>query len=631
MENKEPAVSSDRPLKEKFELKKSFPAKVAAFILCVLMILSTVLIAAAVVVINGAEFYTRDKEIIKEETFSYYIYSDVRRVTDGIIAGETVDFENTIGKSNLTCRIIDIDTQDIIFNNHYSIGGHEYYEQEVLSADTQGLKITAYIDKEFPVYDQYSFINSLINTGYALRYWVYAIALLSLIAAICMFVFLMCSAGHRAGQSGIKGSVLTRIPLELLIVAVGAVIILLFIMASEISYNYYYAVGIIAIVFACIAALSVFIGLCMNIAARVKLGKWWLNTLIYMILHLIWRILRAIGHGIACLFINLPLIWKTVLFMIAAAIYCFIAALFDDFSSRITAWLIGILIVFAGTSYSAIVLRKLQLAGRKIAQGDLSYRVDTSKMLWDFKEHGENLNSIGLGMTRAVDERMKSERMKTELITNVSHDIKTPLTSIINYVDLISKEECGNEKIKEYTQVLSRQSERLKKLIEDLVEASKVSTGNVELTLAPCDVGVLLSQTAGEYETRLSDCSLEMIVTKPEAPVMIMADGGLLWRVFNNLMNNIVKYSQPDTRVYLTLENKGSEVMISFKNISKYPLNISAEELMERFIRGDRSRHTEGSGLGLSIAKSLIELQNGSLELIIDGDFFKVNLRFKSI
>ncbi|MEG2004359.1 MAG: HAMP domain-containing sensor histidine kinase, partial [Clostridia bacterium] len=223
------------------------------------------------------------------------------------------------------------------------------------------------------------------------------------------------------------------------------------------------------------------------------------------------------------------------------------------------------------------------------------------------------------------------ERLKTELITNVSHDIKTPLTSIINYVDLISKEDCENEKIVEYTEVLARQSERLKKLIEDLVEASKVSTGNVEVALAPCDVGVLLSQTAGEYEQRLEASSLALILSSPKNPVTVMADGRLIWRVFDNLMNNVCKYSQPGTRVYLSLEVLGGEALVSLKNTSKSALNISSEELMERFVRGDGSRSTEGSGLGLSIAKSLTALQNGSLNLVIDGDLFKVTLKFKAL
>ena len=265
------------------------------------------------------------------------------------------------------------------------------------------------------------------------------------------------------------------------------------------------------------------------------------------------------------------------------------------------------------------------------ASGDLSYQVDTSRMVLDFKSHGEDLNHIAQGMAAAVDQRMRSERMKTELITNVSHDIKTPLTSIINYADLIGKEPPNSEKIPEYAAVLTRQSERLKRLIEDLVEASKASTGNLEVNLAPCQPGVLLTQAAGEYEQKLKDAGLDLVTRQPETAVTILADGRRLWRVFDNLMNNICKYAQRGTRVYLTLEERDGQAVISFKNTSRAPLDIPAEELLERFVRGDAARGGEGNGLGLSIARSLTELQKGTLELTVDGDLFKVVLRFSEL
>lgn len=259
------------------------------------------------------------------------------------------------------------------------------------------------------------------------------------------------------------------------------------------------------------------------------------------------------------------------------------------------------------------------------------YKVDTKRLLWDFKSHGENLNNISSGMSAALDERIKSERLKTELITNVSHDIKTPLTSIINYVDLIKKEDIENETVQKYVEVLDRQSTRLKKLIEDLVEASKASTGNIKVDMAPCEVGVLLNQMQGEYEDKLKAAGLELIIKQPEESIRIMADGRHMWRIMDNLMNNICKYAQPSTRVYINLEVKDNRAVITFKNVSKYELNISADELMERFVRGDTSRNTEGSGLGLSIAKSLTELQGGRLELDIDGDLFKVIISFNML
>ena len=275
-----------------------------------------------------------------------------------------------------------------------------------------------------------------------------------------------------------------------------------------------------------------------------------------------------------------------------------------------------------------LAMRRLQEGAKNLAAGQLAYQLPLKKLWGPFRAHGEDLNNIRQGIQHAVEEQMKSERMKTELITNVSHDIKTPLTSIVNYVDLLKKEPMPNDQAKEYLEVLDRQSARLKKLTEDLVEASKASTGNLTVDLQPTDVNVLLTQTAGEYQEKLAARDLSLVLTPaPEAP-KISADGRLLWRVFENLFSNIQKYALAGTRVYLTCQADENEVTITFRNISATPLNISADELMERFVRGDTSRNTEGSGLGLSIARSLTQLQHGTFSLTIDGDLFKAQLRF---
>lgn len=221
--------------------------------------------------------------------------------------------------------------------------------------------------------------------------------------------------------------------------------------------------------------------------------------------------------------------------------------------------------------------------------------------------------------------------MKTELITNVSHDIKTPLTSIINYSDLICREECDNKKIIEYAGVLHNQSEKMKRLIDDLVEASKVSSGNIDILLAECDARVLIEQASGEYCQRLADAGLELVCSSPSQEIRIMADGRRIWRVFDNLMNNARKYALQGTRVYLSLEKKDGNAVFMLRNISREPLNIASSELTERFVRGDKSRNTEGNGLGLSIAKSLTELQGGSLDITVDGDLFKVTVTLPAV
>jgi signal transduction histidine kinase len=257
--------------------------------------------------------------------------------------------------------------------------------------------------------------------------------------------------------------------------------------------------------------------------------------------------------------------------------------------------------------------------------------VDTARLHGAPKQIGDSLNHIGDAISVAVEDRMKSERFRTELITNVSHDLKTPLTSIINYTDLLSKEEIDNDTAKEYVDVLSRQAVRLKKLTEDLLEASKASSGSLSVSLQPTDAVELLTQAVGEYEERFAARSLHTVLDIRCNPLWISADGKHLWRVFDNLLGNICKYSMPATRVYLTAECIGSRVVITFRNISENPITVSSEELAERFVRGDASRHTEGSGLGLAIADSLCKLQGGTLSLTVDGDLFKAVVSFAAV
>ena len=232
-------------------------------------------------------------------------------------------------------------------------------------------------------------------------------------------------------------------------------------------------------------------------------------------------------------------------------------------------------------------------------------------------------------MNKAVEQRLKSERLKTELITNVSHDIKTPLTSIVSYVDLLKKEELSPT-AGEYVAVLDRQSRRLKKLTEDLVEASKASTGNIAVQLEPIVVNEIIHQAVGDYDEKLAAGRLEVIVNTYEGNLMALADGRLLWRVLDNLLSNVCKYAMAGTRVYVDLIARDGHVVLSIKNISRDPLNISADELMERFVRGDASRHTEGSGLGLNIAKSFMDLMGGGFALSVDGDLFKAELTLRA-
>ena len=264
----------------------------------------------------------------------------------------------------------------------------------------------------------------------------------------------------------------------------------------------------------------------------------------------------------------------------------------------------------------------------QLSQGKLDYKINTTAMTGESLEMAEAVNEMGDGLQEAVDTIVKNERLKSELITNVSHDIKTPLTSIINYVDLLKREELHNERAKEYIRILEQKSQRLKQLTEDLIEASKINSGNVELHLMKLNLQQMLQQAYGEFDERLEEKELEMVLTLEREPVLIMADGRQLWRIFENLLSNIVKYAMPGTRVYLSLARKEGQAEIIFQNISRQKLEMSGEELQERFVRGDLSRSTEGSGLGLSIARSLTELMKGSFLVDVDGDNFRVTLLF---
>ena len=265
--------------------------------------------------------------------------------------------------------------------------------------------------------------------------------------------------------------------------------------------------------------------------------------------------------------------------------------------------------------------RAIQEGVDKIKAGDLHHRIEVAGK-GEFSKLASNINSISEGLEKAVEGELKSERLKTELITNVSHDIRTPLTSIITYVDLL-KNERDPEKIDEYVEILDQKSQRLKVLTDDLFDAAKASSGSMPVHLEEIDIESLLTQGLGEVNDKIEASELEFKIRQPEDKVFIKADGKLLWRSIENLLSNIFKYAMQGSRVYIDIEDIGNEVLITFKNISAFELNITEEELMERFTRGDESRTSQGSGLGLSIAKSLIELQKGRFTIQIDGDLFK--------
>lgn len=476
----------------------------------------------------------------------------------------------------------------------------------------------------------------LLSWAVSHRVLLIVLAALGVVGMLAMFVFLMYAAGHAAGYEGIHLNWFDRIPLDvltllyLLPLLFGVRLLNLISFPSDTGSMLVLQAALVAAYLIC--GLLLLLSYASTLASRIKAGTWYQNTVIWRVLRFLWRVLCRLGRTVRYLCRNLPLYWRSALVW---AGLCFIELIFIIVTgcteSFFVWWLIGRVLLTAPLVLAVINMKKLRDGGERLASGDLTSQIDTSRMFWVFKQHADDLNAIGTGMQKAVEQQTRAERLKTELITNVSHDIKTPLTSIVNYVDLLKKEQIEPESARAYLDVLERQSARLKKLTEDLVEASKASTGNLACTLEPTDVNVLLGQVMGEYESRLEAGQLEPVVqTDPSGP-KILADGRLLWRVFDNLLSNICKYAMPGTRVYLSSSVNGGKVTICFKNISRYPLNISADELMERFVRGDSSRSTEGSGLGLSIAQSLTGLQGGAFALTIDGDLFKAAVTFSAL
>ena len=487
------------------------------------------------------------------------------------------------------------------------------------------------------------YAQNLMRLIYNVSGWWLCAVLVGAAGAIACLVFLFIGAGHRKGKESARLNLLDKIPLDLYAAgcfALAFVWLLLFVELTE-GMAYFFALspeGITYLAFTCIVVYTaglVALAPFLSFATRVKAGGgiWWRNTAICWALKLCWRAVRWCW-GLVKRFCGwlwymttkISIVWRTALIVLIVLVANFCIAISISYSDfALFCWLLLMAAVFLLACFGAWQMKSLKAAGEKLAAGEFEYKIDTKHMYWEFKHHAENLNSIGDGMAAAVEQRMKSERLKTELITNVSHDIKTPLTSIINYVDLLERPHTPEEGA-EYLEVLERQSKRLKKLTEDLVEASKASTGNMSVTLAPTSTLEIINQSLAEYGQRMEAGKLSVLINVPEPAPAVRADGRLLWRVMDNLFNNVVKYAMPETRVYVDVRTSEGNAVISVKNISRAALNVSAGELMERFVRGDASRSTEGSGLGLSIAKSLTELQHGQFSISTDGDLFKAEI-----
>jgi signal transduction histidine kinase len=559
----------------------------------------------------------------------------LRQDADSVAATYTNRGESGYDTSELTtrynssvsnfCFAVTNPAGNVMLSN-YSYGTVRLRTTYTLGFNTNGVdyEVRCGVRDTLTASDGYSRLAAWSEGVFAARGWILAGFCVLGLLSLAVLVWLCWAAGRREDTDGVKARWIDKIPCDLY----TAALMLLFsvpMAAGPLANGSPYFTDAGRVYYVLVGAVGAYwMALCllffMSWTVRIKLGGWWKNSVVYYILRWLKKPVCSLGRLIK----SLPLIWKTALIVLAVLILQLIA-----YSSRNgLVWFLVNAAAALAVLYAALYGRKLRAAASAMAGGRFEEKVDTSKMRGEFRAHGEDLNRIGDGIALAVEERMKSEHMKTELITNVSHDIKTPLTSIINYVDLLKSEDVQPEKAREYIDVLDRQSQRLRKLTEDVIEASKASTGNIPVELDREDMNVLLQQAAGEYEDKLREKGLEPVLDLYPGALEIMADGRLLWRVFDNIMSNAVKYAMPGTRVYITSRLAGGRAEAVFRNISAAPLNISAEELMERFTRGDSSRSTQGSGLGLSIAESLAKLQKGSFSIDIDGDLFKATVSF---
>lgn len=543
----------------------------------------------------------------------YAALTDSEQIQDDIFLPETASIKNIFGREG-EFRITYLNsTEDMV---HYWVLG-------TVRSDLAKSDMFSYAS------ECVEFLWKFAKQG---TMW-FSLCFLILIAAAG---YLIWAAGHRPDRKDIALRWADKIPYGILVVALafaemavwGLLAILAELWGAYLFPDKFICLLALLLLFLSYGASVLWLG---STIVRIKAKKFWRYTLIYLIYKPFRKIFRKICRAFQGLQQHLPLV---VVAAVGFVVITFIESIllsvgiYDPSGGCIFLYILVKWAELVLLIWISLQLMRLNEGSRRIASGDLSAPIETKGLVWEFKKHGENINKVGDNISLAVEERMKSERFRTELITNVSHDIKTPLTSIINYVDLIKKQEITDATMAEYIEVLDRQSARLKKLIEDLMEASKASTGNLEVHLEKCNLSVLLVQMVGEFEERAAENSLSFVVSSSENPVYIMADGRHLWRIFDNLLNNACKYAAPFTRIYVELASKEEEIIITLKNISKSQLNISSEELLERFVRGDSSRNTEGSGLGLSIAQSLTELMGGCMNLVIDGDLFKVILQF---
>ncbi|AGL00285.1 sensor histidine kinase [Desulfoscipio gibsoniae] len=551
---------------------------------------------------NLQRYYFIKKKLTESVNFAYYLKNTS--------TGEAV----TNIKSGDALALIQKQPSDVYYNqgtfeSNFLISTDimqmlEGTQYEVYAAVIEPLKPG---DVFYDDFMSYSEIKALSNN-------VTILLIASIILTILAFIYLVMVTGRREPGGEINLSFIDRLYTDVYTMVVFFAALISIAIVAQISYLFPVELIVMALIF----GIDVLIGLSyvLSMIRQIKCGQLFRNTLIYKILDLCfngktfksWALLLLLGYGLV----------NGILFAITAAsgdggffIFLFLIIPFNVAA-----------IYFAAKAL--LSLSQIMEAVKEISAGNLDYALDNSKISVAFADFTKDIQSIQGGLKTAVAEAVKGERMKTDLIANVSHDLKTPLTSVINYVDLLKQEDLDNEKANQYLCILEEKSARLKQLIEDLIEASKASSGNLAVSAEKVDLHELVMQACGEYEEKIKKAELDVHISADKT--LISADGKHMWRIVENLLSNVVKYSLPHTRVYINVAESHPYGVLIVKNISANPLDIPPEQLTERFVRGDVSRTTEGSGLGLSIAQSLTNIQGGRFKIEIDGDLFKVTV-----
>ena len=528
---------------------------------------------------------------------------------------------------------------DYFTEAYYSIQLDETTGSEITTHTTTNVKdfqiYSSYVE-DFAEGSQYSVISKMLEKLAPFEQYSYFIIPVSTVLLILIIIYLIMSIGHKKDSDKITLNDFDKIPLELIIFFAITIGVIPFAFLSGINDDYRAIISIV--ITACLVVYILSIITLYTIIKRIKAREFLNTTITGKVLKWCWKIILKIYKKITKT-------WKTITYSTPITKKVYIYSVGFVIISLFILWIFGGQIDFATFIMEILLIcfvtykilkfvkdfSQIENKLKEMYEGNNQTELQENEFSGEMHNVVNYINDISNGFENAIQDRMKSERMKAELITNVSHDIKTPLTSIINYVDLLKQENIENNKAKEYIEILDNKSQRLKRLTEDLVEASKISTGNISLNLEKLNILELLKQAVGEFEDKFEKKNLSVIIDCKSTEINIMADSRYMFRVIENLFSNISKYALENSRVYIDVKENGENVLIEVKNISKDRLNISAEELMQRFVRGDKSRTTEGSGLGLSIAQNLTELQQGRFTLKLDGDLFKVELEFKMV